>query len=75
MNVRHTSSILFGILAVALLGITSCRGPGPVRRADHREDRRDYLENRIDESYNRGPLDRREDKLDRREDRWDRRGF
>ena len=73
MSIKHPRPILFGVLAWTLAGITSCRGP--VRRADHREDRRDYRENRRDEAINRGPLDRAEDHLDRREDRRDRRGF
>lgn len=72
---KHARPILFGVLACTLAGITSCRSPGPVRRADYREDRRDYRENRRDEAINRGPLDRAEDHLDRREDRRDRRGY
>lgn len=72
---KHTRPVLFGILAITLISATSCRGPGPVRRADYREDRRDYRENRRDEAINRGPLDRAEDHLDRREDRRDRRGY
>ena len=72
---KYTHLLLLGFLSLSLVGVTSCAGPGPIRRADYREDRRDHIENRIDESYNRGPLDRMEDRRDRREDRRDRLGF